>query len=305
MPLKILVVGTGAIGSLYGAKLAQAGAEVSVVCRSDFEVVKKQGIAIKSHWGDFHFTPKKVLRDVRDYNEKADFILVATKVLPEISVVDLVAPALASQTSIILLQNGIHVEKPIATAFPNHHLISIIAFVCVGKTDPGIVHHQDLGRLIVGDFLQGVSQKTLDLISLWKKSGVPCEESQNILLERWKKLVWNAPFNPISVVAGAVNTRQILDNPDTKKLAENVMREVCVLAAADGFELSEDIVKKNIEMTEKMKPYETSMLLDFKAKRKMEVEAILGNAIRFAESKNIATPCMARLYEDISKINNH
>jgi 2-dehydropantoate 2-reductase len=299
MPLKVLIVGTGAIGSLYGAKLAQAGAEVSVVCRSDFDVVKKQGIAIKSHWGDFHFTPKKVLRDVRDYDEKADFILVATKVLPEISVVDLISPALASQTSIILLQNGIHIEKPIATAFPNQHLISIIAFVCVGKTQAGIVKHQDLGRLIIGDFPSGISDKTAQLISLWQKVGAPCEGSKNILLERWKKLVWNAPFNPISVAFGGINTAQILENSETKKLVENVMQEICILAEADGCKLPVDIIEKNIAMTQKMKPYKTSMLLDFEAKRKMEIDAILGNAISFADSKNIATPCLKMLYEKI------
>ncbi len=202
---KILVIGTGAIGGLYGGKLAQAGAEVSVVCRSDFEVVKKNGIEVKSHWGDFHFTPHKVLRDVSEYKEKADFILVTTKVLPEISVRDLIAPALTTQTSIILLQNGIHIEKQVAEFFPQHHLISVIAFVCVGRTKSGIVEHQDLGRLIVGDFPRGVSAKTEQLISLWKKSGVPCEATADILLERWKKLVWNAPFNPISVLAGAVS----------------------------------------------------------------------------------------------------
>jgi len=299
---KILIVGTGAIGSLYGGKLAQAGADVSVVCRSDYEVVKKHGIEVKSHWGNFHFMPKKVLRDVRDYDEKADFILVATKVLPEISVPDLIAPALASQTSIILLQNGIHIEKPIAEKFPNQHLISVIAFVCVSKISAGIVNHQDLGRLLVGDFPRGVSAKTAQLIALWKKSGVPCESSENILLERWKKLVWNAAFNPMSVILGGLDTKQILQDLQNRKIVENVMNEVCILAEADGCKLPLDIVKKNIEMTEKMTPYKTSMLLDFEAKRKMEIEAILGNALQFAENKKIAVPFLANLFKQLSEL---
>jgi len=299
---KVLVIGTGAIGGFYGGKLAQAGAEVSVVCRSDFDVVKSRGIEVKSCLGDFHFTPKKTLRDVDDYDEKADLILVATKVLPEISVVDLIKPALAAQTSIILLQNGIHIEKPIATAFSNHHLISGLAFVCVGKIAPGIIDHQDYGRLIIGDFPNGVSAKTAELILLWKKSGISCEASENILLERWRKLVWNAPFNPISVLFGGLNTKQILENSESRRLVENVMKEVCILAEIDGCKLPADIIEKNIELTEKMKPYETSMLLDFKAKRKMEVEAILGNAIRFAESKNVAVPYLSGLYNELISI---
>lgn len=293
---KILVIGAGAIGSFYGGKLAQAGAEVSTISRSDFDVVKKNGIEVKSCLGDFHFSPQKVLRDVRDYDEKPDFILVATKVLPEISVPDLIRPVLASHSSIILLQNGIHIENEIVKSFPNHHLISALAFVCVSKIAAGKIFHQDYGRLIVGDFPRGISAKTLELVEMWKKSGVPIEASENIQTERWKKLVWNAAFNPISVLFGGLDTKKILENEEAKNLVENVMREVCILAEIDGCKLPENIVEKNIEMTQKMTPYKTSMLLDFEAKRKMEVEAILGNAVRFAEIKNIAVPHMTRVY---------
>lgn len=296
MSKKILVIGAGAVGSFYGGKLAQAGAEVSTISRSDFDVVKKNGIAVKSCLGDFHFSPQKVLRDVRDYTEKPDFILVATKVLPEISVPDLIRPVLAPHSSIILLQNGIHIENEIAQSFPQHNLISALAFVCVSKIVAGKIHHQDYGRLIVGDFPRGISAKSLELVELWKKSGVPVEASENIQVERWKKLVWNAAFNPISVLFGGLDTKKILENEEAKNLVENVMREVCILAEIDGCKLPENIVEKNIEMTQKMTPYKTSMLLDFEAKRKMEVEAILGNAVRFAETKNIAVSHLARIY---------
>ncbi len=293
---KILIIGTGAIGGLYGAKLAQAGAEVSVLCRSDYETVKKNGISIHSHWGNFHFTPKKVLRDLRDYQDQADFILVSTKVLPEISVPDLVTPVLAPNSSIVLLQNGLNIEKPVAAAFTDYHLISAIAFVCVQKNKAGIVDHQDYGRLIIGDFGGGVSEKTAHLIDLWRKAGVPCEPSENIQMERWKKLVWNASFNPISVLSGGADTGKILNILAAKNLVQNVMQEICTLAEADGCKLPEDVIAKNIEATEKMKPYKTSMLLDFEAGRKMEVEAILGNAIAFARDRAISVPHLSSLY---------
>jgi 2-dehydropantoate 2-reductase len=241
---KILIIGTGAIGGLYGAKLASAGAEVSTVCRSDYKEVKSGGISIESHWGNFHFTPKQVFREAKEYQGEADFILVATKVLPEISITDLIAPALSSNTSIILLQNGIHIERSIAKAFPRHHLISVIAFVCVSKKSAGTIYHQDLGRIILGDYPSGISDKTKNLAKLWRKAGVACQLSENIQEERWKKLVWNAPFNSISVLACGATTDKILANPFTEELAKNVMREVCVLAEADGFKLPKDIIKK-------------------------------------------------------------
>ena len=292
---KILVIGTGAIGGLYGGKLSQAGAEVSVICRSDYDLVKKNGLEIKTTWGDFNFKPKKVLKNSAEYQEKADFILVATKVLPEIPLVDLIRPALHPKTSIILLQNGIHIENPIAKAFPHHHLISALAFVCVGKIAPAKIHHQDYGRLVIGDFANGIPEKTSALSALWNKSGVPCEVSENIKIDRWKKLIWNAPFNPISVLGGGIDTKKILQNKRTENLVRNIMKEVCILAEADGCSLPSEIIENNIEATKKMTPYKTSMLLDFEAKRKMEIDAILGNAVHFAESKNIATPYLSSL----------
>ena len=78
------------------------------------------------------------------------------------------------------------------------------------------------------------------------------------------------------------------------------MKEVCLLAKADGYNLTDDVIDKNIEATLNMKPYKTSMLLDFEAKRDMEIEAILGNAISFAEKKNIPVPHMESLYGLIS-----
>lgn len=307
-PTKILIIGAGAIGGFYGAKLAEAGAEVSIICRSDYEFIKENGFTIKSHWHakEFNFKPHRVLRNTAEYNDKADFILVTTKVLPEISTIDLIKPTLHKESSIVLLQNGIHIEKPITTAFPNNHLISILAFIGVSRVAIGKIHHQDYGRLVIGDFpgnsLLEVSQKTKIFIDLLKKSGVPCDIRPEIQKERWRKLVWNAAFNPISVLAGGIDTRKILDNKNVKILAENVMQEVAILAKADGYELPEDIIASNIKLTEEMKPYKTSMLLDFEAKRPMEVEAILGNAIRFAKEKSITTPYLSTIYALLSAI---
>lgn len=298
---KILVVGTGAIGSLYGAKLAQAGVEVSVLCRSDYEVVKKQGISVKSHWGDLHFTPKEVLREVSEYKEKADFILVATKVLPDVSVPYLIRPAMSQNTSVILIQNGIFIEKEIAEAFPNNNLISTIAFVDVVKDGAGSIIHAGDGRLTFGNYRNPNAEKIEKLIALCNKVEMPCKYVEDIQLERWKKLLWNASFNPISVIAGGLNTKEILDNILVKNLVRDVMYEVALLAKAQGYEISTDFIHDTISLTHTRKsPARTSMLLDFEAGRKMEVGAILGNVLEFAKEKSIATPYLSSLHALIS-----
>lgn len=302
---KILAIGVGAIGSLYAGKLAQAGAEVSVVCRSDYEQVKRDGITVKSYWGDFNFKPQQVLRDVAEFSGEADFILIATKALPEISLPDLIRPVLTPRTSIAIIQNGIFIENDLAKAFPNHHLLSIIAFVGIRKEKPALVEHDAEGRLTIGEFQNPHPQKTQELIELWQKAGVPCVLSNDIQLDRWKKLLWNASFNPISVAAGGLDTKQILDDPQLKDLVKNVMREVALLAKSQGYEISEEIMDQTIATTYARKvPAITSMLLDFRAKRKMEIEAILGNSLKFAKEKSLNLPLMSDLYQQIVKLND-
>ncbi|MBM5782207.1 MAG: 2-dehydropantoate 2-reductase [Pelagibacterales bacterium] len=295
---KILIVGAGAIGAFYGSKLSQSGAEVSVICRSDYDYVKNHGFTIKSHWEqpEYKFLPNQVLRDFQSYKDDADFIIIATKVLDPNLTTDLLKTNLRKKSAIVLLQNGIHIEKKVADSFPENEIISALAFICVSRVKPGYIHHQDYGRLVIGNYPNSISTKTELLANLWQKSQVPCETSNSILKQRWKKLVWNAAFNPISVLSGSKNTEEILKNSATEDLVRNVMHEVCTLAKADDCKLEEEIVEKNIADTKEMKPYKTSMLLDFEAKREMEIEAILGNAIRFAKQKNISIPHLSSLY---------
>ena len=124
--------------------------------------------------------------------------------------------------------------------------------------------------------------------------------TDEILLERWKKLVWNGAFNPLSVVLRGKNTAEILNSDLALNLVKNIMNEICNLAKIDNCELPADVIEKNIVATKKMKPYKTSMLLDFEAGRQMEVEAILGNAIKFAQSKSITTPYLSTIYAIIT-----
>ena len=87
---RILVVGSGAVGGFYGGKLAQAGVHVAALCRSDYEIVRAKGIQVTSTYGNFHFTPEKVIRDVAEYGSPPDYILVGLKVLPEINIPEII-----------------------------------------------------------------------------------------------------------------------------------------------------------------------------------------------------------------------
>jgi 2-dehydropantoate 2-reductase len=302
--VKILAFGTGAIGGLYAAKLAQAGAEVSVISRTDYDEVKENGFQINSVWGDFNFKPHEILREISEFKGEADFIVVATKVLPEISLVELLTPIISEKTTIVLIQNGIFIEDEVAKAFPNHQLLSVIAFVDVIREKSALIQHRGDGVLTIGEFNNANPEKTQILADLFTKVQVPIILSKDIQFDRWKKLLWNASFNPISVTAGDLNSAEILAKPELEKLVKDVMLEVKKLAKAEGYEIPEELIPAMIEATRvRINPAITSMLLDFRCKRPMEVEAILGNSVRFAKENNVEVPFIEGLYEELTKIN--
>jgi 2-dehydropantoate 2-reductase len=296
MKPRILVVGTGAIGGFYGGKLAQAGASVTTLCRSDYELVKSKGIAVTSTLGNFHFTPEKVIRDLGEYGPPPDYILVGLKVLPEIDTAAVIKEVVGAETAIVLLQNGVEIEEPVARVFPDNEIISGLAFICATRTSPGHIDHTDFGRVVIGRYPAGKSVKAEELARLFNEAGLKCEVTEDAVTARWRKLVWNAPFNPISVLAGGADTKTMVENPESLELARQVMEEVCQIAEAVGHPLPVGVVQENIEGTRRMSPYKSSMLVDFEAGRPMEVEAILGNGIRAAKRHNLAVPHMESLY---------
>ena len=293
---RILVVGTGAIGGFYGGKLAQAGARVATLCRSEYEVVSANGITVNSVLGDFRFRPEKVIRNVNEYGPPPDYILVGLKVLPEIETAEIIGDAVGPETAVVLLQNGVEIEEPVAQAFQNNEIISGLAFICVTRTEPGHIDHIDFGRLIIGRYPSGTSVKVKALSNLFQQVGVSCAVTEDVVTARWRKLVWNAPFNPISVLGGGADTKAMVENQESLNLARRVMEEICRIAEAAGHPLPPEVVQENIDGTREMTPYRTSMLIDYEEGRPLEVEAILGNALKVAKRHGVSAPHIQSLY---------
>jgi 2-dehydropantoate 2-reductase len=292
--MNVLIIGTGAIGSFYGSMLAKAGVGVSVVARTDFEYIRHHGIHVQSKLGNYHFMPGQVVRDAADLTEKPDYVLLCIKVVEQVDRPSLLRDALGQDTAIVLISNGIGVEQEIAEAFPSHELISGLAFICVTRTAPGTIWHQAYGRLALGNYPRGASDKTRPLGAMFGQSGINCMVTEDITTARWQKCVWNAPFNPLSVLSGGLSTSDILAHQEG--LVRALMGEICAIAQAAGHALPADSVDRNIDSTYKMPPYKTSMLLDFEAGRSLETEAILGNAVRIGRSLSVPIPHLESVY---------
>ncbi len=295
MTTKILIIGAGAIGAFYGALLAKAGAEVAVVCRSDYDQVKQHGFNINSHiLGTWTFTPSQVLQNTADYQGTVDYVLLCTKVVPSVDRVALIRQAVSADTAIVFIQNGVEIEQEIVDAFPDNEVISGLAFICSNRIGKGKILHLAYGRLALGNLPGFVSDKTAHLCELFRQAGIDCTATEAIVTERWKKCVWNAPFNPLSVLSGGLPTLAILQSQEA--FVRSIMQEVCRIAKAVGHQLRDNIVDVNIASTAIMPPYKTSMLLDYENGQPMETEAIIGNAVRAARREGIETPYLESVY---------
>lgn len=292
---KVLIVGAGAIGAFYGSLLAKAGAQVSVVCRSDYDTVADNGFQIDSaDFGCYRFMPAQVLKHACDYRDTADYVLLTTKMLPGVDRAALISPAVGAHTSIVFIQNGVDIEQEMTDAFPAHEVVSGLAFICCNRILPGQIAHLAYGRLALGNLPGSVSAKTEALCALFRKAGLDCRASADIVGERWFKCVWNAPFNPLSVISGGLSTAEILGTEEA--FVRHIMADVCRVAAALGHPLPDDAIEENIRRTYRMPPYKTSMLLDFEQGRPLESEAILGNAVRAAARADVPCPHLSSVY---------
>ena len=296
--MKILVAGAGGVGLYFGGRLAQGGAEVSVVVRSDFEAMTRQGgCRIQSIAGDFFFAPHRILRSATEYDETADYVILTAKVLPDIDAAALLKPAVRSdRTAIVLIQNGIDIEPPVGAAFPDNTLLSAIAYIGVSRPSPGTVLHQGSGSLKMGRYPSGIGEAAEKLAAAFAAGGVRCELFDDIARVRWEKLLWNLPFNPISVLAGGVDTARMTQRDELEALCRALMEETAAVAAACGQSFTAREFDAMTEYTRNFPPYKTSMLQDYEAGRKLETEAILGNALRLARRHHVAVPRMECCY---------
>jgi len=295
---RVLVVGAGAIGAFYGAALQAGGAEVAAVCRSEYETVRAHGYRIHSErLGERLFRPAQTLRSAAGYaGGPPDYLVLCVKIVGGTDRVALIRDAVGPQTTIVLIENGIEIEQEIADAFPGNALISSLAFVQVSRIGPGEIRHYAFGDLHCGDYPSGIGAATRRFAALLEAGGVKCPLTEDVVGARWQKCVWNAVFNPASVLGGALDTDDMLGAPGGAGFAERAMREVCAVAAAAGHPLAPDLPTRFIEGTRQAPPYKTSMALDFEQGRPMETEVILGNTVRAAQRENVPVPLLETLY---------
>lgn len=297
--MKYAIIGTGAIGGYYGGKLANAGFDVHFLLHSDYDYVRQHGIQVNSCNGDFHLDAPNIYNNVEEM-PKVDVVIVALKSTNNHLLRQLLAPLLNPGTLVLMIQNGIGIEPDVEKLFPDVWLAAGLAFICSNKTKPGIVDHLFYGNINIGNY--SAPKPVIDtLIADFDKAGVKAFDV-DYLEARWKKAVWNMPFNGMSVVLNAL-TDQLLADASTRTLIKAQMMEVVMAANALGVEnIDEAFADKMIANTDAMVPYSPSMKLDHDYHRPMEVYYLYTRPIQEAASAGVDMPLLKDLEQKLLKI---
>jgi 2-dehydropantoate 2-reductase len=295
--MKYGIIGTGAIGGYYGARLARQGQEVHFLLRSDYEYVCEHGLQVDSCNGSFHLAHPNVYRSTSDMPQ-CDVVLVCLKTTTNKRLSELLPPLLHKDTLVVLIQNGIGVEQDVQQMFPDVQLAAGLAFICSAKTQPGRVNHQCYGQINLGNFSCRNEATICQVADDFNASGV-----QAGLVEyheaRWKKAVWNMPFNGMTV-ALHTQTDHLLKHPATRRLIREQMLEVIGAARHLGVQnIDESFADKMISTTDEMVPYSPSMRLDYDFHRAMEIHYLYTRPIEMAREAGFFMPRLEMLEAEL------
>ena len=304
MGFKIGIIGSGAVGTYYGAKLAHAGSNVHFLMRGDLTDVRRDGILVRGEDENFRVAPVNCYNTTNEIGP-CDLVIIAVKTTSNPDLVELIPPLLQAKTMILTLQNGLGNEEFLAKHFEAERILSGLCFIAVDRHSRTEVERYDYGLIILGEFGRPAQPRTQKVAAEFRRANVKCSITDDIALERWRKLIWNIPFNGLSIVAGGIDTAAIVADDNLRELTVAVMNEVIVAANKCGHELPTNAWLEHMKRTDSMTGYKPSTLQDWERGKPLEIEAIWGEPVRRAAAAGSKMPRTEMLYELITTMDDH
>jgi len=298
----IAVIGTGAVGGYYGGLLQRAGNEVHFLLHSDVEHVREHGLRIDSTDGNFTLPQVNAYHDAEKM-PTCDLVIVALKTTANHILKDILPHVVHDSSTVLVLQNGLGSDDEVAAIVGAERVTGGLCFICSSKIGPGHIHHQDFGLITLGEYradgsAAGITPRLEALGALLESAGIKISLEKDLLAARWKKLVWNIPFNGLSVVQNCL-TDVLVSDPQNRALCLRLMEEVAAGSAACARPIDPAFIDQMIDYTESMTPYAPSMKLDFDSGRPLELEAIYGHPLRAARAAGVCMPETQKIYEEL------
>jgi len=321
--MHIVVFGVGAIGGFYGTKLAHyinennpENLKLSFIARGEtLRAIKTQGSKLFIKKGSFAEMQETILQgnnldlyesysDLKLNPEELCVVFLCTKSKDTIAVSEEIKKNFHKNTLVVSIQNGVDNEEKIASVLGSEYVISCLTNVAAETLEPGIYMQKGNYGLVIGELeenkgrLYKAQERILLLERIFKEAGIHIKVSDCIVKDQWAKLVWNASFNPMSVLHEATVGR-LLENPEIKQRIFTIMKETIKVAKAQGIELDEQIAQDHLERTSALDWYDfrTSMLQDYQNNKSIEIDELLGIVVERADKYNVNVPEASKLYD--------
>jgi 2-dehydropantoate 2-reductase len=297
--MRVCVVGSGAVGGYYGAKLARAGHDVIFIARgAHLEAIRSRGLLVKSPLGDF--TVKAPAEDRPEAVGQVDFVIYAVKTYSNPGAVPLLKVVSGDHAVVLTLQNGVDSAGQIEAAIGKGRVLGGATYLAAALTGPGVIEQTGVHRRVVfgettGD-VSRVSDRVQMIHTLFTEADIVSEPVANAWLPLWEKLVYLAPF------AGFTGAARLPIGPIWSDVLSHDMlvtafKEVEALAKAEGVGLPAGTVTRIIAYVDSLLPtVRSSLLIDLQQGKPIEVEGLLGAVVRRAKRRRVRAPIMSVLY---------
>jgi 2-dehydropantoate 2-reductase len=306
-PVRVCVVGAGAVGGFLGAQLARGHAQVSALARgATLQALQTRGWGFE-HGGTRCFAPVVASADAQDLGPQ-DVVVIAVKAPALAQVASQIAKLLDQNTVVVPAMNGlpwwfmrsmpalgdkatlesIDPGGQIDRNIPHSRVLGAVVYPACSTPEPGVSRHDSGSRLVFGEPSGANSQRLGAWVGLLQRAGFDAVARDDIRSEVWRKLLGNAAFNPVSLLIGATTDR-LIDDPGIHHLFSRLMDEVLAVGRAMGLSL-EIVVEERIAQTRRLGAVKTSMLQDAEAGRPVELQAVLGSVIELADRLDVPAP---------------
>ncbi|MGA8213574.1 MAG: 2-dehydropantoate 2-reductase [Candidatus Sulfotelmatobacter sp.] len=311
--MKFLIAGAGAIGAYIGARMAQAGFDVTLFARGPhLRAMQERGVQVKSGEGDFVARPAIAgsLEEIGPVD--VVFLGVKAHALPQLA--PHLKPVLGPDTTVVSTQNGIpwwyfqgfggewegiHLERVdpggvISAAIDAQRVVGSIVYFATEIAAPGVIQHIEGNRISLGEPDGTRSDRCRRIAEALIASGLRCPVTTRIRHEIWVKVLGNASFNPVSALTRATLAQMVRD-PGVSSVIRNIMQEVEAVSHKLGMDLPVSIDQR-MAGAEKVGEHKTSMLQDLEAGRPMELEALVGAVVELGERVGLPMSCTRTVY---------
>lgn len=302
--MKILVMGAGAVGAYYGARLQRAGEEVVFCARGEnLRVLRERGLEIKSFRGDFSL--RVIATDSPAAYAPYDLVLFCVKTYDTEGAAHELEGCLAAGATVLTLQNGVENEAVLGRIFGADAVMAGNARVNAEMAAPGKLVHITTGVIQFGPLDGRIGERARRIAAVFERAGILGELTPRIRTLRWEKLLWNAAFNPIAALSQRC-VGEVIDDPEALATVRALMGEIVAVARAEGAELGAADIERQIDRSfAQLRAVRPSTLQDLERGKRLEYDALTGAVIRAAGRHGIAAPVMETVHALLKLLDPH